>query len=178
MGWANQHHTCIRPGHCLGGFLGRAIRWGKRKYVDYEGQVMERWQHGKLHVVDRAHLAIHEICGPALPPLPGLCPYNAPTVIYGHTDTFWLVEPPLPLLPAHPLPCKPLPRTLAHLHESISCCALFIIAKFNLSDAMSMEMWCQLKCDVSCIRAVFSSNSSGVSCMMTARVWFIARRSW
>jgi len=99
-----------------------------------------------------------------------LPPFSTIAAIYGNTDTFRLVEPSLPLLLARPLPGKPLPLTLARLRESTSCCAPFIIAKFKSSDAMSMEMRCQLKCDASCIQVVFSSKSPEVSCTMTARV--------
>lgn len=88
---------------------------------------------------------------------------------YDSTYMLWPVQAPLPLL-LTPLPHKPLPRTLAGLRESISCRAPSIITESKLSDVMLMEMRCQLKCGASCIRAVFSSNSSGVLCTMTARV--------
>lgn len=44
-----------------------------------------------------------------------------PSACQAAKATFWLVEPPLPLLLARPLPRKPLPLTLARLRESTSC---------------------------------------------------------
>jgi hypothetical protein len=110
---------------------------------------------------------------------PGLCNICALArhhfiyIIYGSMDTFRDVEPPLPLLlprPLEPLPSKLLPLAAARFRESISFCALVIIAELKSSDAMSMGRRCELKYDASCILAVFSIKSSGLLCMMTARV--------
>jgi hypothetical protein len=97
--------------------------------------------------------------------------------VYGGTDAFRDVELPLPLLLARPLaplplPSKLLPCTLATacFRESISFCVPVKIAKLKSSDAMSMGMRCKLKYDASCILAVFNIKSSGLLCMMTARV--------